>query len=284
MGRPKIKIDWLKVKELYESGESINQIAKILGYKMITLNERMKKEGFRIRPKKFYEKRTLETLHNKNREMIANGKKKFWNQGLTGEELLKHYKKPIGYPKGRKNLNRRVSVDIEEVKRLYLIEEKSSTEIGEIMGCNKQVIIARLREHGINNRSNKVYWAREDHKDKRIKAMHDGMKFRPTRFEQRISQVCIENNLPFVYTGDGKFWIKNKNPDFIDEESKYVIEVFYSYWKIKNYGSVENYIIYCNNIYKENGWTPIYISEDEVYYEKDWKDKCLNKINEVIKC
>jgi len=42
------------------------------------------------------------------------------------------------------------------------------------------------------------------------------ISIRPTSLEQIIIDVIKENHLPFKYTGDGKFFIGSRNPDFID--------------------------------------------------------------------
>lgn len=107
-----------------------------------------------------------------------------------------------------------------------------------------------------------------------------GLYNRPTSFEKRISELCIENNLPFIYTGDGRFLINFKNPDFIDENNKIAIEVFYSWFKIRDYGSVEKYKEFCTKKYNSAGWRVIFIDENEVNID-NWKEVCLNKIMEV---
>ena len=56
-----------------------------------------------------------------------------------------------------------------------------------------------------------------------------------------------------------------------------VIEVFYSWFKIRDYGSVESYKKYCKNKYNSAGWKVIFIDENEVDVG-NWKELCLNKI------
>lgn len=51
-----------------------------------------------------------------------------------------------------------------------------------------------------------------------------------TKPEKMFLKICEENNLPFTYTGDGKVWIGNRNPDFLDEKNKNIVEIFGVYW------------------------------------------------------
>ena len=50
-------------------------------------------------------------------------------------------------------------------------------------------------------------------------------------WEEKVKQICKNNNLPFKYTGDGSFWIKNINPDFVECNGKKIaVEIFGDYW------------------------------------------------------
>jgi len=119
----------------------------------------------------------------------------------------------------------------------------------------------------------------EENIQKRLK----GLLKRPTSFEKKIISLCSKYRLPFVYTGDGRIFIGRKNPDFINEEKKIVIEVFLNYFKERDYGSVENYIEERGSYMKERGYDCIFIREEEVM-DKNWENICLNKINNKLKC
>ena len=110
--------------------------------------------------------------------------------------------------------------------------------------------------------------------------IYKGLSIRPTSYEKKIAELCIENSLPFIYTGDGRFLINFKNPDFVNQQDKIIIEVFYSWFKIKVYGSVENYKEHCKKKYNSSGWKIIFIDEDEVDVN-NWKELCLNKIRKL---
>lgn len=53
---------------------------------------------------------------------------------------------------------------------------------------------------------------------------------RPNILETNFISLIKRNNLPFKYVGDGSLWICGKNPDFINEEKKTIIELFGDYW------------------------------------------------------
>ncbi len=114
-------------------------------------------------------------------------------------------------------------------------------------------------------------------KERMIKASLKGLMKRPTSFEQKICDLCLKYSLPFIYSGDGRFLINFKNPDFVNEKDKVVIEVFYSWFKIRDYGSVENYKEFCRKKYNPAGWKVIFIDETEVHID-NWEEVCLNKI------
>lgn len=51
--------------------------------------------------------------------------------------------------------------------------------------------------------------------------------------EKKFSDIVLNNNLPYKFVGNGKFFIENKNPDFINTNGeKIAIEVFYSKHKM----------------------------------------------------
>lgn len=48
-----------------------------------------------------------------------------------------------------------------------------------------------------------------------------------TKPELIFEEICKKYDLPFKYTGDGSFWIKNINPDFVEcNGKKIVVEIF----------------------------------------------------------
>jgi len=125
--------------------------------------------------------------------------------------------------------------------------------------------------------TSKERWSNKEWKDNQIKLILNSLLKRPTSYERKVSELCFKNNLPFIYKGNGNFLINYKNPDFVNEKDKIVIEVFYSYFKTRDYGSVENYKKFCKQKYNSAGWNVLFIDELDLNRE-DWEEVCLNKI------
>jgi len=132
------------------------------------------------------------------------------------------------------------------------------------------------------NREYRQFWWKEkdeDYKKEHLKKMLNGLLKRPTSFEKKIILLCSKHKLPFIYTGDGRVLIGYKNPDFVDEENKIIIEVFLNYFKERDYGSVENYIKKRGEYFAKKGYKTIFIREEEII-DKNWEQICLNKLKD----
>jgi transposase-like protein len=121
----------------------------------------------------------------------------------------------------------------------------------------------------------------KEFRENQSKTLIERMMKRPTSFEQKISDLCMKYHLPFVYTGDGRMLINFKNPDFVCEEKKIVIEVFLNYFKIRDYGSIENYMKIRGEHFAKQGYKTIFIQEEEIK-DKNWEEICLNKIKKLL--
>ena len=82
--------------------------------------------------------------------------------------------------------------------------------------------------------------------------------YRPTTPERMFIELCNIAKLPFKYVGNGKLWIGNKNPDFIDEKSKIVVEIFGEYWH------KEEEIPVIKDYYRKYGWECIVLWDYDV--------------------
>lgn len=60
---------------------------------------------------------------------------------------------------------------------------------------------------------------------------HQGIKSKPTKPEIKLTEWL--KPLGFTYVGDGKIIINYRNPDFINQEHKLIIELFGDYWHKK---------------------------------------------------
>ena len=82
--------------------------------------------------------------------------------------------------------------------------------------------------------------------------------------EIKFENIIDENNLPYKFVGDGKFFIERKCPDFINTNGKKIaIEVYANYYK-KIHGNVENWKIERKQLFREYGWELLFFNEMEV--------------------
>uniref|UniRef100_A0A6M3IFE0 Nuclease associated modular domain-containing protein n=1 Tax=viral metagenome TaxID=1070528 RepID=A0A6M3IFE0_9ZZZZ len=66
-------------------------------------------------------------------------------------------------------------------------------------------------------------WSNPDVKIKRLEAIFNGFFTRPTSLEKQMILIIEKYNLPYRYVGNGKIWIGNKNPDFINTAGKKIL-------------------------------------------------------------
>ena len=103
---------------------------------------------------------------------------------------------------------------------------------------------------------------KEEHIKKLLKVTYLAMEKRPTNPEKKLIRIIEKYNLPFKYTGDGKFWIGRMNPDFIStNKEKICIEVFGRYWH------TEDDIEKRSKYFAKYGWKMIVFWEDELEEE-----------------
>lgn len=83
--------------------------------------------------------------------------------------------------------------------------------------------------------------------------------------ERKMLQIIEENNLPYKFVGDGKFFIEHLCPDFINcNGEKIAIEVFYRKHKQMFRGDLEHWKIRREAIFSKYGWRLLFFNETEV--------------------
>lgn len=114
---------------------------------------------------------------------------------------------------------------------------------------------------------------REDHNVKSgfLKRISQ-LKRKPSGAERKFIEICERYALPFRYVGDGKFWIENLNPDFVEcNGRKIAVEIFSSYWhsplRRRNIPSSQTFEGR-KEILKKYGWDCIIFWDNEVTEEK----------------
>lgn len=98
-----------------------------------------------------------------------------------------------------------------------------------------------------------------------------------TSLEKKIRDICIEYKLPFRYCGTGGFYIRGRSPDFVDTVGKkLIIEVFYEYFKIKQYGSVKKYCQQRRALFQKDGYRTLFLANNDL--RKLTKSEVADKI------
>ena len=106
----------------------------------------------------------------------------------------------------------------------------------------------------------------------------------PNNFEKECIELFKNNNLALKFVGDfndKNFFIAGKVPDFVATNGKKVIvEVFSDYFKIKQYGSTENYKKGRSELFSKYGWKTLFFNFEEI---KTDPQGCIEIIKEELK-
>ena len=162
----------------------------------------------------------------------------------------------------------------------YVKDELSTRDIGSLIGCDEKTVFnalvsfdITLRKGAITDRTRKKmqdansgennYWygkhlSKEHKANLREARKHQKMPKHHTKPELIFEAICKKHNLPFKYTGDGRFWIERINPDFIECNGKKIaVEVYGDYWHSPllrpDMKEIQN-PIYRMGVLKKYGW------------------------------
>ena len=119
-----------------------------------------------------------------------------------------------------------------------------------------------------------------------LEKYYKGKAAHPNRLEILMDEQILKSK-GFNFTGDFSFWIDGKNPDFVNEDKKLVVELFGSYWhgeKFRSKYNNDNKTNYVHEIdiiqhYLKNGYKCLIIWEEEVKNILEVE----NKINNFLK-
>ena len=118
-----------------------------------------------------------------------------------------------------------------------------------------------------------------EHKNNMINSLNRS----PNKFEEECIALFKNNNLPLKFVGgfnDKQFFIAGRVPDFVSTNNKKVIvEVFYEFFKIKQYGSIDNYKKERYDLFYKYGWKTLFFSYDEIRFNPL---KCIDIIKKEV--
>jgi hypothetical protein len=91
----------------------------------------------------------------------------------------------------------------------------------------------------------------------------------PSSLEKKMIEIIDNLKLPYIFVGNGRFWIENINPDFINcNGEKIAIEVFYRKHKEQFAGGLENWKNKRGETANKYGWKIIFLNETQVNKEE----------------
>lgn len=186
------------------------------------------------------------SIANKNRIITEDTRKKL-SQASKGRKLSDEAKMKIRLAKlGKHHLT-------EEAKRRIGAKHRGKHIPEAVKEKIRKTIVKRLQDPTI-----KKIWV-------------NNFKIKPNKPERKILEVCKESFPNFEYVGNFQFWVKTKNPDFIDKTHKLIIEYDGSYWHRDKQKDDER-----NRIYAENGYATLSLSEPDLLD----KSNLIQKIKE----
>lgn len=98
----------------------------------------------------------------------------------------------------------------------------------------KQYVATHTDEYGkqCSNRAKALWLTPEWAEMQMTKILEGNQSVRPNKPETKILEILKSLTSDIKYVGDGSHWIlgTGKNPDFVDENKKQIIEVFGCYW------------------------------------------------------
>lgn len=161
----------------------------------------------------------------------------FFGKHLSGEhkkklsEALKGEKNPAKTSEARKKISEALKGEKNPCYGKHLSEEMKIRISKKLTGKhfsenhNRKISEWRKGKHHTEETRKKMSEAH-------IRAVKMGCYTRkPTAPEKKFIEICTKYNLPFKYVGDGKFWIENVNPDFVESNGrKIAIEIYGDYW------------------------------------------------------
>ncbi|MEK6883475.1 MAG: hypothetical protein AABY22_27860 [Nanoarchaeota archaeon] len=174
------------------------------------------------------------------------GHKPTFNRPRTEDEIRR-----ISIGMKGKNTYKRSKETKERMRQANLLRKET---LGYVISLNARKKISKKTQE---------FWNNPQNKERRIKAILKGLfETRPTSLEQDMIDICKKHNLPFIYTGDGRFLIGYKNPDFVNKEKKIAIEVANIFHHNENYPQERK------DYFKKYGWDCIVFRTDKLNEEE----------------
>ena len=149
-----LKLTKSALQKLYvKEGKSSQKISKLLACSSVTVLSKCKEYGIPIKNRRLQgiTKEMLEKLYIKEGKTTREVAKMLDCSFETVRTKCKQYGIPLRNPGAEK-----VAIDRATLKRLYLKEGRSRSEIAEIFGCSSSAIFQWIKRFGLNDTPNNI--------------------------------------------------------------------------------------------------------------------------------
>lgn len=177
-------------------------------------------KGKRLSPKTEFKKGHVPWMKGKHHTKESNRKNRESNR-----RYYKDHPEARNKMRGDKNVAKRL-----EVRKLLKKSQKKRWENPKEIERQSLEMKKRWENEEYRKKMIETYkqlWQNEEF----IKKIFKARRFRPTKPEKQLIDICKKHNFPFKYVGAGDFILAGKCPDFINcNGKKQVIEVYGNYW------------------------------------------------------
>ena len=239
--------------------------------------------------KKLSEKHKEKLSEAHKGKKVAEEVKKKISETLMGKRLTEERKKKISQSlKGRKLSNEW----LKKISKTWFKKNSSPWNLGKEHSEETKKKISEAVKGGkwvndeYRNKMREITkrkWESEDFREKFLNGMIKSTAITPNNLELRMIKIIKNNNFPFDFVGNGRFWINggktSYNPDFIhnDKTQRKIIEIFGDYWHNKeDHKERDKERI---KIYKEKGFDVLIVWENQI--KKD-EGEVVMRINNFL--
>lgn len=176
---------------------------------------------------------------------------------------------PLKYAKSYRQLPKRIVRQLIELRKVG----KTQEQIAEILGIDQGTVSNYTRK--ILGTHTHCYWGKfwwnnisESRREQRIRNSLMKSHIRPTGPEQEFITMIQNYGLPLRYVGDGELLIDGRNPDFIHQTERKIIEIFGRGWHLPNRWfmvSPKRTVLETMEFYKSRGYDCLILWDNEIH-------------------
>lgn len=222
------------------SEETRRKISKSkMGIKLGPFSEEHKRKISEGSRGKKISKETRRKLSETRKRLFYEGKLKSWNKGKPRSNSTK---RKISLSNKGRIISEETKKKISKTNKGRIVSEETRKKLSENNGMKRPEIKEkhllacrseeRRRKIGIKiSIISRKRWKNPDYAERVIKNILKATRLRPTKPEIELNSL-LNNLFPneYKYVGDGEIIINGKNPDFINENQKKIVELYGDYF------------------------------------------------------